>query len=270
MGEKDKIALITIDVEEDPDQDKGNKKTYWGVEELDPFMGFLGENNIQCTLFVTGDVLSRYPEKIRKWAEGNEIGCHGFSHISLDHLSKNEREDELERFVNLYSNLLQVRPRGFRAVQNIIDNEQIVLLKKQGFVYDSSVVPAYIPFKKYKGYRGNASKEPYFPSASNYLVDGRQGEKGLIEIPLSPAFMNFPLSGIWLKRLGTSFYNILFSIHKPRFIVLLFHSWDFIVLKKNNFDRRFSESITSFILELKKSYRFMKAVEVADIYKKHE
>jgi hypothetical protein len=45
---------------------------------------------------------------------------------------------------------------------------------------------------------------------------------------------------------------------------------EFYWLKKNNFDRRFAESIASFILELKKSYRFMKAVEVADIYKKHE
>jgi hypothetical protein len=164
--------------------------------------------------------------------------------------------------------LLKVRPRGFRAVQNIIDNEQIVLLKKQGFVYDSSVVPAYIPFKKYKGYRGNASREPYFPSPSNYLVDCKESTESIVEIPLSPAFLNFPLSGIWLKRLGTSFYNILFSMHKPKFIVLLFHSWNFIGLKTNNFDRRFAESITSFIWELKKNYRFMNAVEVADTYKR--
>jgi hypothetical protein len=267
---KDKIALITIDVEEDLDKDKGNKKTYCGVEKLDHFMGFLQENNIRCTLFVTGDVLSRYPEKIRKWAERNEIGCHGFRHVSLDQLSQNEREDELDRFIELYSNLLEVKPRGFRAVQNIIDNEQIVLLEKQGFVYDSSVVPAYIPFKKYKGYKGNASKEPYFPSPSNHLAGCKEGTESIIEIPLSPAFLNFPLSGIWLKRLGRCFYKILFSMHKPKFIVLLFHSWNFIGLKKNNFDRRFAESIASFILELKKSYRFMKAVEVADIYKKHE
>lgn len=268
MGEKDKIALITIDVEEDLDKNKRDKKTYCGVEKLDYFMEFLQENNLICTLFVTGDVLSRYPEKIKKWVESNEIGCHGFRHISLDLLSKNKREDELKKFIRLYSNLLELRPKGFRAVQNIIDNEQIVLLEKEGFVYDSSVVPAYIPFKKYKGYKGNASKKPYFPSSSNYLIDCKESRKSMIEIPLSPAFMNFPLSGIWLKRLGTCFYNVLFLMHKPKFIVLLFHSWDFIDLKKTNIDQKFAESITSFILELKKSYRFMKAVEIADRYKK--
>ncbi|MBN1830349.1 MAG: hypothetical protein JW884_14555, partial [Deltaproteobacteria bacterium] len=62
-----KIAMLSIDVEEDVRGD--DRKTYRGVERLDLFLDLLNRRHIRATMFVTGEALVRYPQKIQAWSK---------------------------------------------------------------------------------------------------------------------------------------------------------------------------------------------------------
>jgi len=84
-----------------------------------------------------------------------------------------------------------------------------------GFLYDSSIVPHYPPFKKYRGYKGRAPLLPYCPR-----------DRKILEIPVRGQVFGIPLAGAWIRGLPLWFYKILFLIYRPNFITLNMHSWD--------------------------------------------
>lgn len=201
-----KICFTSVDVENG------------GVEELDRILDIFKKYNVPATLFVTGEVLERYRESVINWEKDYEIGCHGFSHKFWNTLSLEEREKELDDFINLYGKL----PKGFRAPSHIMDGDGLKLLEKKGFLYDSSVVPHYPFFKKYRGYKGKAPLLPYYSR-----------EMRILEIPVRGQIFGIPLAGAWITKLPFWFYKILFFIHCPEFITLNIHSWD----KLKNFEK---------------------------------
>lgn len=198
---KNRICFTSIDVEDR------------GIEESDKILGIFKENDISATLFVTGEVLAKYPELIKKWSKDYEIACHSYTHRFWNTLSRKEREEELAKFISLYQSIFQASPKGFRAPSHIIDKEAFNLLSQKGFLYDSSVVPHYPPFKKYRGHKGRAPLSPY-------------DLNGLLEIPVSGQLLGLPMAGAWIRGLPVWIYRILFLIHRPDFITLNMHSWD--------------------------------------------
>ena len=215
-----KVCFTSIDVE----YDFGKKeKEFQGVENLDKILSLFKRNNIPATLFITGEVLERYGDLIKKWGSDYEIACHAFTHRFWNNLNFEERKKELENFQEFYRKIFREAPRGFRAPSHLIDEEGLKLLEEEGFLYDSSIVPHYPFFKKYRGYKGKAPLLPYYPSIENCR---KKGEMQILEIPVRGQMFGIPLVGTWLRKLPFFFYRILFVLHGPSFITLNLHSWD--------------------------------------------
>jgi len=214
-----KICFLTIDVEKREDDG-----SFEGVEKLDNILNVFRKHKVNATLFTTGEVLAKYPDLVKKWSEDYEIGCHSYYHNPLDKLDLGSRDQQIGDFVALYQNVFKARPRGFRAPRNIIDNEQFAILGKYGFLYDASVFPRY-PWRirRYEGYKGKAPIFPYYPNRSAYR---KSGDLKILEIPEATAFLNIPLVGTWLRKLGIGFFKKLFLFKKPKFVSFSMHSWD--------------------------------------------
>jgi len=214
-----KICFLSIDVEK-----KEETGSFEGAERLDNLLNVFRKHKANATLFVTGEILEKYPDLVKKWSEKFEIGCHNYYHIPLDKLGLVEREKQIIDFIDLYKDVINILPKGFRAPRNIFDNEQFPILEKYNFLYDASVFPRYpLRIKKYEGYRGRAPIMPYSPERKNYK---QAGEMDILEIPESPAFLNIPLVGTWLRKLGSGFFKSLFLLRKPEFVSFSMHSWD--------------------------------------------
>lgn len=257
--------MVSVDVEEDLRSD--NEKTFEGVENLDKILNIFENYNIQSTLFVKGEVMENYPDLVLKWSKKHEISCHGNCHI-IDRsksyvkrymLSKQEREKQLKDFCELYGDLFGTKPKGFRAEEFTIDQLQLKLLEKFGFEYDSSVLSNYPFFIKNVGYKGKAPEMPYHPSYSNYR---EKGDMRILEIPFTTLAFGFPLSGTWIRVLGTKFYKFLLALKKPRFIGLMLHSWDCIEYEykySRNSGERFLEYLDDILENLeKRNYSFVR------------
>ena len=262
-------CMVSVDVEEDLAdlaQDSPAEKSFRGVENLDRILGVFDEFGIKASLFTTGEVIHRYPRLVEKWSTKHEIACHGYYHVPLHELSDVERESQLEDCCKTHMAVLGGTPKGFRAVMHTIDSAQLGLLEKFGFTYDSSVVPSYIPFRKYVGYKGKAPALPYHPSQDNYR---ERGSLSILEIPNAPLVLGFPLTGTWIRVLGPGLYRGLLAVKKPAFVSLAMHPWD-AVEYQGSFSRGsgepFIRHLETILRMLVKDYRFICADEVASSF----
>jgi peptidoglycan/xylan/chitin deacetylase (PgdA/CDA1 family) len=260
-----RTCMVSVDVEEDladVQHDSAGSRTFRGVEKIDRILEVFDEFGIKASLFTTGEVIHRYPRLVEKWSTKHEIACHGYYHEPLHKLSILQREEQLEDCCKMHMAVLGGTPKGFRAVMHTIDSAQLRLLEKVGFIYDSSVVPSYIPFRKYIGYKGKAPTEPYHPSYDNYRERGAQS---ILEIPNSPLVFGIPLTGTWVRVLGPTLYRALLAVRKPAFVSLAMHPWD-AVEYKGSFSRGSGETfigyLESVLKMLARDYRFMCAEDV--------
>jgi hypothetical protein len=214
-----KTCMVSVDVEEDI----SDTSHFHGVEGLGGTLALFENFGIEATLFVTGEVLEKYPDMVGGWSQRHEIGCHGYRHVPLYELSIPERDKQLRDFCVLYRRILGRDPEGFRAVMHTIDDPQLKLLETHGFIYDSSVIPRYIPFRKYVGYKGKAPTRPYHPSHDSYRQEGKMK---ILEIPNTPLLFGVSLYGTWLRFFGPGLYRWLLLAKKPGFVSLAAHSWD--------------------------------------------
>src|SRR3989344_1081101 len=183
------------------------------IDNLSRTLEIFKKNSIQATLFVTGKVLEQYPDFFKNLRADYEIACHSFTHRFWNTLDKEERKKELDDFISLYQSIFNGKPAGFRAPSHIMDEHGLEILEEKGFLYDSSIVPHYPPFKKYRGYQGRKPQNIYFIS-------------GLMESPVTGQIFGIPLAAAWLAKLPFRLYKILFSISCPEFITLSWHSWN--------------------------------------------
>lgn len=260
----DKICFVSIDVE----SDFAKNKTFKGIENLDKILSIFKRCSVRATLFITGEVLEKCREKAKEWTGEYEIACHSFTHRFWDSLDGQERKDELEKFIILYQKIFNQTPKGFRAPSHIIDREGLKLLKEKGFLYDSSIVPYYPFFKKYRGYkprriidilRGKKRvlASPYYPAVDNCT---KQGEMKILEIPVAGQIFGIPLAGAWISKLPFFIYEFLFAISEPDFLTLSFHSWD-------SLNPKLLEKIEKILKLLRnKNYQFLKGEEIFEKY----
>jgi hypothetical protein len=152
-------------------------------------------------------------------------------------------------------------------------------LQRYGFLYDSSVFPRY-PWRigAYIGYRGRAPILPYWPSKDNYrkkcpsITLGTSNK--LLEIPESPAPLDSPLVGTWIRKLGVRFFRFIFKIRKPKFISFSMHSWDGVKFKgksSRNSGKPFLRQLDEMLGFLKKiGYEFKSGEEIYGKFSKNK
>jgi polysaccharide deacetylase family sporulation protein PdaB len=73
----------------------------WGNNTPIPVIDILKNNDIKSTFFLSGPWVKQYPEVPKRIMEdGHEIASHGYRHINLSNLSKNEIKEEIMKAHN--------------------------------------------------------------------------------------------------------------------------------------------------------------------------
>jgi len=264
MESKKRLCFVSIDVE----QDYGEKEKFFhGVDNLDKILAIFKKYGIPATLFVTGDVLERHRDKVKEWSKDFEIACHSYSHRFWNTLNHLEREEELDKFKNLYRSVFNTEPTGFRSPSHLVDEDALHILEERGFSYDSSVVPSYPFFKKYRGYQGRAPAVPYHPHHKDIR---RRGEMNILEVPVAGQLFGLPLAGIWIARIPFFVFKSLFNFNNPPFITVNMHSWDILdnSFRKSSVEQFFSNLDHILGLIKGKGYIFVTGRQIYEIFSK--
>ena len=146
---------------------------------IDKILEMLRRNDTLATFFVVGELLETNPEIFDKITENeHEIAFHTMYHTRID--SPNFKENfrnEIEKF----SKLTNKKSKGFRAPTFSLNNSSswiIDFLAENGYIYDSSVVPAKTDLYGIP----NAETRPYRISSNSLEKNDPNGK--LLEFPL--------------------------------------------------------------------------------------
>ena len=205
-------VLLSFDVEEfDLPKEHGAEISLeegiaFSKSGLERILEVLDDTDVRATFFCTGNFARQEPEILRQMQKaGHEIACHGVDHFE-------PKETDVRESKKIIEKVIKSGVQGYRQprMQKIDYGE----MKKYGYVYDSSVNPAFIP-GRYNHL--NTPRKPFFKS-------------GIVEIPTSVAtFMRVPL--FWLalhlfpERLY--FWFVKMSLKKTGYFTTYFHPWEF-------------------------------------------
>jgi len=257
-----KKASFSVDTEKDLHSD-----SYLGISSgIKKLVKILDKNQIKATFFVTGEVLKKYPAIFKKLNdEGHEIGIHGYSHRRFDSLDLREKEEEIENCISVYKKMFKTNPKAFRAPQHSIDNETISLLKKRGFVYDSSICSRNVMLLRHLFKSGSNKAQivrSFFGKSKPYKFSN-----GLTEIPRSSPLL--ALGGFELKVYPIWLIGLILFMHRTFGIPLNFvmHSWDLVdtpgsLTSKIMKADKFEVILDNFIKKAKAKYKFVKMEEL--------
>ncbi len=110
-------------------------------------LDILDIHGVQSTFFVPGFTAERYPGVVRDIAAaGHELAHHGYNHVTPTTLTPLEREQEITRGSETLEHLTGERPVGYRAPMWDLSWDMPGLLAKHGFLYESSLMDADLPY----------------------------------------------------------------------------------------------------------------------------
>lgn len=148
------------------------------VINTNKILELLDEKNITGTFFALGIVAEVFPDLIRRISSmGHELGVHGYHHYKFSQLSKDQAFQELDRAKKLIEDLSGKQVFGHRAPAFSIDHTtkwSLDIIKKVGFMYDSSIAP--IQSKLY-GWSGFDDKIQNLKTPNGSAI---------IEVPIKP------------------------------------------------------------------------------------
>lgn len=108
----------------------------------------LGSFDIKGTFFIPGFTAELHPNMVdRIVGNGHEIGHHGYLHERPDTLSDAEEEAVLLRGLEVLARLTGRKPVGYRSPAWELKPSSPELLKRHGFLYDSSLMGDDIPYR---------------------------------------------------------------------------------------------------------------------------
>ncbi len=126
-------------------------------------LDLLDKHGIKGSFFTPGFVAERHPDLMREIvARGNELGHHGYLHERPDFVDEEEEERIMVRGLEVLEGITGQRPRGYRSPAWELKPTSPALIKKYGFLYDSSLM---------------GDDEPY-------LIDAGDDRQKLLEIPI--------------------------------------------------------------------------------------
>ena len=142
-----KVAFITMDVESFYDaiclQKKRitPQKEFTCANEVERFVDYLNSENIKSTLFLNLDFLKECYDGVKKAIDtGHEIALHSLTHHNLTRVKNDDFSFMIDESKKIMTNHLNKDVKGFRFPCFHFRNEQMDILKNNGFIYDSSVM----------------------------------------------------------------------------------------------------------------------------------
>ncbi len=134
---------LTLDVE----SDYGRSATAAILDKADSFFHWIRTERIPVTAFVTGRLIEQGHRIIDLLAAaGAAVELHGYAHATRDFGTMyNSHAEEIERGTAAYRRRFGRAPAGYRAPLGIISAEDLRLLDRLGYRYDSTVFPVKRP-----------------------------------------------------------------------------------------------------------------------------
>ena len=140
-----KYAFMTMDVESFYDieclKDKDIKydENYSFEESMKDYVNLLDKYNIKGTFFTLCSSLNKAKPYLLKSIENNhEVALHGYSHKSPLQMNEKEFEENIILAKDILEKELNTKIIGYRAPCFGILDSHIEILKRNGFLYDSS------------------------------------------------------------------------------------------------------------------------------------
>lgn len=145
---------MTVDVEDyfqvsafDSYVDRSTWDNYDGrVEEnTDRILAMFDKYNTRATFFTLGWVAEKYPAMVRRIVDaGHELASHGWDHIMVTRLSREEFGQDVRRAKQMLEDVAGVTVSGYRAPSYSFTTKNDwahTVLAEQGYRYSSSVAP---------------------------------------------------------------------------------------------------------------------------------
>jgi polysaccharide deacetylase family protein (PEP-CTERM system associated) len=190
---------------------------------LDTILEILADHRSRATFFFLGWIAENHPELMVKVIEGgHEVAYHGYDHMELHLLSRDDFKRNLDRFGQLVESVSVPYPVGFRAPSFSMKTSTLWAIdeiRSRGFMYDSSIYPMF----KIRYGAPRAPREPF-------LLRGV--ESSILELPLASykfAWLKLPVAGGAYLRFYPGFLHrlMLRSVSRAGTTpVLYFHPWE--------------------------------------------
>jgi hypothetical protein len=219
-----------------------------GLERL---ARFLEPYQIRSTLFMVGNDFNEPANRshiISMDAAGHEIANHTMTHAQgFRLLSLEEKEAEIAGMEEICEKTLGHRPIGFRSPGWNIGDDALSILKRRGYLYDSSVHPTCLmPLLKFLHWHSmsNCNRierttmghlrymiapiKPYHTSMRGF---SSKGNDGIMEFPLTVMpFIRLPFFATFLLATGLTLFKTIFDLLKAMGypIQFQFHLSDFV------------------------------------------
>ena len=114
----------------------------FGAESGTPrILKMLDRYEIPATFFVTGVDAMLHPEMLQAILKSgrNEVGVHGWIHEFPPRLAEGEEERLLDKAIDYLTNATGKKPVGYRAPSWAFSGVTLDLIRRRGFLYDSSL-----------------------------------------------------------------------------------------------------------------------------------
>lgn len=160
--------------------------------------------------------------------KGHEIANHSMTHPQgFRWLDEIDKEREISSMANVCEEVVGTRPIGFRSPGWNIDDDSLSVLKKFGYIYDSSIFPTFLmPLMKVAHWASMASQTkadrttmgqwrymvaPRLPYRTSAFSLAAKGEKGMLEFPVSVTpILRIPFFATLLLLLGSGAYRFFY------------------------------------------------------------
>lgn len=209
---------------------------------LPRFLELLDEANARATFFVVARDLETPSarafcyEAIQK---GHEVANHSFSHpVAFHALSRDEKTSEILSADAAIADVTGRKPVGFRAPGYYLDGAIVEILAKNGYLYDSSILPTFVQplFKLYITLRSGRSIDKQFGTPRSPLASQRlrrltqcaRGGPWIYELPISVLpIVRLPIHSTFSFRLPLGAQRVVQAeLLRRRDAVVLFHAID--------------------------------------------
>lgn len=149
--------MLTFDVDaetlwtaKDADADGKNRTrpsmlslgTYGAEVAVPRILKLLDKYDIKGSFFIPGETAELHPQMVEDiYKGGHEIGNHGYSHTCPDAFESYEEElKEYQDTNDIIKKLTGEAPKGFRAPSWEYSKNTFDIVKKMGFIYDSTMM----------------------------------------------------------------------------------------------------------------------------------
>ena len=132
-------VCLTMDVE----PDYARTSSFAILDRAGPFFQWIHDEQVPVTAFVMGRLIAQsHPILDQLQSAGAAVELHGYAHdVSGFGDMRSSHSEEIQRGTEAYAKRFGRVPYGYRAPSGIVSADDIRLLDRLGFDYDSSIFP---------------------------------------------------------------------------------------------------------------------------------